>query len=59
LRGEARQSGDEVLLERQALHARALTFVNPQTGREMTFEAPIPPDLRRVLDVLEDDASSS
>jgi 23S rRNA pseudouridine1911/1915/1917 synthase len=58
LRGKSRQTEDAVLLDRQALHARALSFVNPQTGREMTFEAPIPPDLQRVIGVLEDDSSS-
>ena len=59
LRGQSRQAGNEVLLDRQALHARALTFVNPQTGRKMTFEAPIPSDLQRVIDVLDGDPTSS
>ena len=54
LRGQSRRDGDPAWLDRQALHARALTFVNPQTGREMTFEAPIPPDLQRVIQVLEE-----
>jgi len=39
-------------LTRQALHARALTLTNPQTGREMTFEASLPEDLQRVVDIL-------
>ncbi len=54
LRGQSRQEKEPALLNRQALHARALTFVNPQTGRTMTFEAPIPPDMQRVIQVLED-----
>ena len=43
---------DEVILERQALHAYELTFVNPQTQTEMTFTAPLPADLRRMIDLL-------
>ena len=54
LRGQSQREREPALLHRQALHARALTFVNPQTGREMTFEAPIPPDLQRVIQVLDD-----
>ncbi|MDB4664465.1 hypothetical protein OAE63_00545 [bacterium] len=42
------------ILERQALHARKLTIVNPQTGKEMTFEAPLPDDLQRTVDCLEE-----
>lgn len=52
-RGRARTEGEPILLNRQALHARALSFVNPQTGRQMTFEAPIPADLQRVIDTLQ------
>lgn len=33
---------------RQFLHAAELRFVHPRTGREMTFEAPLPPDLAAV-----------
>src|SRR5207253_475117 len=32
-------------LGRQALHAAELGFEHPETGDEMTFEAPLPPDL--------------
>ncbi len=32
-------------LGRQALHAAELGFEHPVTGEEMTFEAPLPPDL--------------
>lgn len=52
LRGKSKQETEPVLLARQALHARSLSFLNPQTGQQMTFEAPIPQDLQRVLDVL-------
>lgn len=53
LRGKTREPQETPILERQALHARALTLVNPQTGLEMTFEAPLPSDLKRVISVLE------
>jgi len=53
LQGKAAVAGEPAILTRQALHARALTFVNPQTGREMTFHAPLPEDLKRVVNCLE------
>src|SRR5690606_27812357 len=40
-------------LKRQALHAALLGFEHPVTGEEMTFEAPLPPDLARLQSVLE------
>ena len=52
LDGKARQDQEPSILTRQALHARALTLVNPQSGKEMTFEAPIPEDLQRVIEHL-------
>ncbi len=52
LRGESRTSEEPAFLTRHALHARALTLTNPQTGKEMTFEAPIPEDLQRVVALL-------
>jgi 23S rRNA pseudouridine1911/1915/1917 synthase len=39
-------------LDRPFLHARALTFTHPHTGRRLTFEAPLPPDLTQVLEHL-------
>jgi 23S rRNA pseudouridine1911/1915/1917 synthase len=35
---------------RQFLHAYQLQFRHPTTGAELTFEAPLPPDLQEVLD---------
>ncbi len=46
---------DEVLLSRQALHARSLRFVHPITREVVTFEAPLAPDMQRTLDVLRDE----
>ena len=43
---------DELLLSRQALHARSLRFVHPITRDVVTFEAPLASDMQRTLDVL-------
>ena len=40
------------VLRRQPLHAESITLRHPKTGEEMTFRAPIPPDLEAVLEVL-------
>lgn len=37
------------LCPRQALHARTLGFVHPDTGKEMFFEAPIPDDMQALF----------
>ncbi|MGQ9683328.1 MAG: RluA family pseudouridine synthase [Anaerolineae bacterium] len=39
-------------LPRMFLHARQITFCHPATGREMTFQAPLPADLAQPLDQL-------
>ena len=52
-RGELCQSDDAtVLLDRQALHARRLQFAHPVSGETLAFEAPLPDDLRKMLDEL-------
>lgn len=53
LRGERRTQGEPFVLQRQALHARKLTFTNPQNGQRMTFEAPLPEDMQSVVEILE------
>lgn len=35
---------------RQALHARTLGFIHPETGREMFFETELPQDMKALLD---------
>jgi len=40
-------------ISRQALHAQRLEFDHPRSGDRMTFEAPLPEDFRRLLDILE------
>ncbi len=41
---------------RQALHAEMLSFEHPMTGEEMTFTAPLPPDLERLEQLLQQDS---
>jgi len=43
---------DGVRLDRPFLHAAHLSFEHPASGRRMEFEAPLPPDLRGLLDRL-------
>ena len=38
------------LMPRQALHARSLGFIHPQTGKMMQFDAELPEDFRSVLE---------
>ena len=38
------------LCPRQALHARTLGFVHPETGEEMFFSAPVPDDMTAMID---------
>lgn len=38
------------LCPRQALHARTLGFVHPETGEEMFFSAPIPDDMTAMIE---------
>lgn len=33
----------------QALHSLTLTFTHPRTGEQLTFEAPLPEDMRKIL----------
>lgn len=40
---------DEVLIDRQALHALRLCFNHPVTGKRLEFEAPLPEDFQRAL----------
>ncbi|MEO0436034.1 MAG: 23S rRNA pseudouridine(1911/1915/1917) synthase RluD [Pseudomonadota bacterium] len=40
--------------KRQALHARALHFCHPASGQNLEFEAPIPPDLKTLIEALKE-----
>lgn len=37
----------------QCLHAKKLSFTHPKTKANVTFEAPLPPDMESVIDILE------
>lgn len=52
LKPDIQTNPDDVVLSRQALHARVLTFKDPQSGKEMTFEAPLPDDIKGVIKLL-------
>ncbi len=48
--GDWLYGGENVLLmERQALHAAKLTFTHPMTKERLTFEAPLPEDIKNAL----------
>jgi 23S rRNA pseudouridine1911/1915/1917 synthase len=40
-------------LDRQALHARLLGFIHPESGTYLEFSAPLPEDMQGILDYLE------
>ena len=40
-------------LKRQALHARLLGFEHPATSENLTFSAPMPKDIQRIVDALQ------
>ncbi len=49
-------SGDtsqEVLLDRQALHARKISVAHPSSGERVSFEAPLASDLQTTLEYLQ------
>jgi 23S rRNA pseudouridine1911/1915/1917 synthase len=40
---------------RQLLHAQALGFNHPRTGEAVTFQAPLPEDFQKILELLEEE----
>ena len=50
---KANQAGDEeLLLGRQALHARRISFAHPDTGESMVIEAPLADDIKNTIAAL-------
>jgi 23S rRNA pseudouridine1911/1915/1917 synthase len=41
-------------INRQALHAKTLRLIHPITRKELQFEAPLPDDFSRILEILND-----
>ena len=52
LLGDDLYGGSLDLLQRQALHAYRLHFIHPITGENIDIEAPLPPDLHRIVSSL-------
>ncbi|MFP4177028.1 MAG: RluA family pseudouridine synthase [Planctomycetota bacterium] len=52
LTGSEHPPGEDPLLWRQALHARRLTLYHPERKEQMTFEAPVPPDIMSLVNTL-------
>ena len=60
-RGRPRGASEELAeslrtFNHQALHAARLSFDHPGTGKRLTLEAPVPPDLGALLELLRADA---
>jgi 23S rRNA pseudouridine1911/1915/1917 synthase len=45
--------------KRQALHAAALAFDHPRTGKHLSLQTPVPPDFEQLLGALRDDAGDA
>jgi 23S rRNA pseudouridine1911/1915/1917 synthase len=40
-------------IDRQALHASLVRFIHPETGQEMEFTAPLPEDMKTLVDAMD------
>ena len=49
---EPEVAAEIVTFPRQALHAAAISFIHPVSGEEMAFDAPMPDDFARLIEVL-------
>ena len=45
--------------KRQALHAWRLSFVHPETGEDVSYEAPLPDDMRQLIELLQRDLEAN
>ena len=54
------QIGQELLarMPRQALHAKTLGFIHPETKKEMRFDSELPEDMQNLIDFLEEKSAS-
>jgi 23S rRNA pseudouridine1911/1915/1917 synthase len=50
-----RAGGGPPLIGRQALHARSLTVTHPEQNERLTFDAPLWPDIERLIEILRRD----
>lgn len=51
--GDRHSSHEEPIIDRQALHAFRLEFTHPKSGKQMSFEAPVPADMQTALQAIE------
>ena len=49
--GDYLYNPDMRYISRQALHSHRLSFPHPMTGEPMEFTAPLPEDMKRVLEL--------
>ena len=54
---DVRGEDNDLLILRQALHARRLTFEHPISGEPMVLEAPLAEDMQQTLDFLREDTN--
>lgn len=59
LAGTPAQADEVPIISRQALHAYKLKLRHPVTDAIMEFEAPLPPDMQRLLEALHEHRSTS
>jgi len=50
--GWKQPDADRIVINRQALHAAMLTFTHPISNKPVTFEAPLPFDMREAIELL-------
>jgi 23S rRNA pseudouridine1911/1915/1917 synthase len=50
--GRKTSRDDRRVLNRFFLHAQKITFLNPNSGKEMSFESPLPYELKQMLEYL-------
>ncbi len=53
IQSDAEDLENDPLIGRQALHARCLEFNHPESGKRMSFEAPLPEDMKLTLAALD------
>ncbi len=49
---DAQPAPEDPVISRCALHAHSITFKHPTTEKQVSFEAPLPPDMQNLLDML-------
>lgn len=57
--GATSLAADLRAMKRQALHAAHLSLTHPTTGKEMSWDAPLPEDMTKLLEALERDQSEA